>query len=147
MINYTNKMENKNINIVNLIEKTPIIQLSNDYQNKFVQCIQNTFTESEQCIFAASFYCYLNYDKNVDFVIDLDDVWEWMGFKQKINAKMLLEKHFKINIDYKNLSTATSGANLNDEKSAFVITKALSIKKNGGQNKQTILLTIKSHTL
>ena len=131
------------LNIVELIENNPITKLSKEYNNKLLNKIKENFTGFEQQLFISSFYCYLNYDKNVDFVIDLDDVWEWMGFKQKINAKMLLEKHFKINIDYKNLSTATSGANLNDEKSAFVITKALSIKKNGGQNKQTILLTIK----
>jgi hypothetical protein len=66
-----------------------------------------------------------------------------MGFKQKINAKMLLEKNFKLDIDYKNLSSPNGEVSLNDEKSAFVITKALSVKQNGGQNKQTILLTIK----
>ena len=29
-------MENKNIDIINLIEKNPVIQLSSDYQNKFI---------------------------------------------------------------------------------------------------------------
>jgi len=87
-------MENKNINIVNLIEKTPIIQLSNDYQNKFVQCIQNTFTESEQCIFVASFYCYLNYNSKTDFIIEFDSVWKWLGFSRKDHCKVVLEKYF-----------------------------------------------------
>ena len=53
-------MENKNIDIINLIEKTHIIQLSSNYQNKFIQHIQNMFIKPEQQIFVTSFYCYLN---------------------------------------------------------------------------------------
>jgi hypothetical protein len=48
-----------------------------------------------------SFYCYLNYNTTNDFVIDLDDVWKWVGFSVKIKAKTLLEKYFKEEIDYK----------------------------------------------
>ena len=58
----------------------------------------------------ASFYCYLNY-KTEDFVIDLDDIWKWLGFSQKIRAKELLEKYFKLDIDYKKVFTR-SGENL-----------------------------------
>jgi hypothetical protein len=131
------------LNIVELIENNPISKLSKEYNNKLLNKIKENFTGFEQQLFVSSFYCYLNYDKNLDFVIDLDNVWKWMGFKQKINAKMLLEKNFKLDIDYKNLSSPNGEGSLNDEKSAFVITKALSVKQNGGQNKQTILLTIK----
>jgi len=130
------------LNIVELIEKNPISKLSKEYNNKLLNKIKENFTGFEQQLFVSSFYCYLNYDKNLDFVIDLDNVWKWMGFKQKINAKMLLEKNFKLDIDYKNCGSINEHLN-NDEKSAFVITKALSVKQNGGQNKQTILLTIK----
>ena len=49
----------------------------------------------------ASFYCYLNYDYVTDFVIDLDNVWQWLGFGQKVNAKRVLEKNFILNKDYK----------------------------------------------
>ena len=37
----------------------------------------------QQKLFVSSFYCYLNYDKNKDFVIDLDNVWKWLGFSNK----------------------------------------------------------------
>ena len=47
----------------------------------------------------ASFYCYLNY-KTEDFVIDLDDIWKWLGYTQKVKGKELLEKNFKLDIDY-----------------------------------------------
>ena len=50
-------------------------------------------------MFLSSFYCYLNYNKT-DFVIDLDNIWQWLGFSQKVSAKNLLEKQFIINKDY-----------------------------------------------
>ena len=118
------------LNIVDLIEKNPIAKLSKTYNNKLLNKIKETFTGFEQQLFVSSFYCYLNYDKNLDFVVDLDNVWNWLGFNQKVKAVSLLEKNFKIDVDYKNLAPELSGASLEKE-------------KHGGQNKQTILLTIK----
>jgi hypothetical protein len=83
------------LNIVELIEKNPISKLSKVYNNKLINKIKDNFTGFEQQLFVSSFYCYLNYDKNIDFVIDLDDIWKWLGFKQKIDSKRLLEKQFK----------------------------------------------------
>ena len=40
-----------------------------------------------------------------DYVIDLDNVWQWLGFLNKANSKRLLEKQFVINKDYKILLT------------------------------------------
>jgi hypothetical protein len=115
------------LNIVDLIEKNPIIRLSQEYNGRLLTKIQQSFTEFEQQLFVSSFYCYLNYDKNMDFVVDLDNVWKWLGFQQKVNAMTLLEKQFKIDIDYKNLTKSD----------------APKIKMNGGQNKQTIMLTVR----
>ena len=101
----------------------------------------------------SSFYCYLNYNKTSDFIIDLDHIWKWLGFQQKINAKMLLEKYFKLDIDYKNLAFVTTKATLNNDNLVFPLGKTdLNNKKVikdkqdekwGGHNKQIILLTIK----
>ena len=82
------------LNIVDLIEKNPITKLSSTYNNKLLDKIKQIFSGFEQQLFISSFYCYLNYDKNIDFVVNLDDVWEWLGFSQKIRAKELLDKHF-----------------------------------------------------
>ena len=127
------------LNIVELIEKNPITKLSNNYNNKLLNKIKEHFNEEQQKLFVSSFYCYLNYDKNKDFVVDLDNVWKWLGFKQKNNAKTLLEKNFIIDNDYVNIAFVTSKAknesNINDEK----------IKKEnnrGGHNKQTFMMTI-----
>lgn len=87
--------------IVDLIENNPITKLSTTYQNKLLTRIKTKFTENEQQMFVASFYGFLNYDSKMDFVIDLDDVWKWVGFAQKVKATVLLEKNFIINKDYK----------------------------------------------
>ena len=91
--------------IVDLIENNPITKLSTTYQNKLLTKIKTKFTENEQQIFVASFYGFLNYDSKMDFVIDLDDVWKWVGFSSKANSKHLLEKQFIIDKDYKLLLT------------------------------------------
>ena len=88
------------VDIVNLIESNPITKFSGDYQSKLVEKVKKNFTNYEQQLFLSSFYCYLKYDTKKDFIIDLDNVWKWLGFSQKVNAKLLLEKQFKIEIDY-----------------------------------------------
>jgi hypothetical protein len=122
------------LNIVELIEKNPISKLSKVYNSKLINKIQDNFTDFESQLFVSSFYCYLNYDKNIDFVVDLDSIWGWLGFTQKISAIRVLEKHFKLDIDYKT-ALQFDKADFNE--------KEENIKQNGGQNKQTILLTIK----
>ena len=117
----------KSLNIVELIETNPITRLSNTYQNKLLTKIKERFTDDEQQIFVASFYCYLNYHD--EFIIDLDNIWKWLGFNQKVKAKVLLENHFKINIDYiKSLS--------HEGKQSSHI--------KGGDNKETFMLNIKT---
>jgi hypothetical protein len=91
----------ESFDVVDLIENNPISKLSSTYQNKLLTKIKTKFTETEQQLFVASFYGFLKYDPNNDFVIDLDDVWKWVGFAQKVKATVLLEKHFIIDKDYK----------------------------------------------
>ena len=84
------------LDIVSLIENNPITRLSNSYQSKLITKIQNNFTNDDQQLFVASFYAFLNYNSNTDFIIDLDNVWKWLGFGQKDSAKKVLEKFFII---------------------------------------------------
>ena len=132
-----NKMQE--LNVVELIEKNPITRLSNTYNSKLLNKNQHNFTGFEQQLFVSSFYCYLNYDKNVDFVVDLDEVWEWLGFTQKASAIRVLEKHFSPDIDYKKEEEIVA---LQFGKATLLSSKE-GLTKHGGQNKQTILLTIK----
>jgi hypothetical protein len=62
-------------------------------------------------------------------------VWKWLGFSQKIDCKRLTEKYFTLDLDYKNVALGLPKASVEEEKP--------SLTKHGGQNKQTILLTIK----
>ena len=124
---HAHQQQQQELNIVELIEKNPITRLSQEYNGRLLTKIQESFTGFEQQLFVSSFYCYLNYDKNLDFVVDLDNVWNWLGFQQKQHAKTMIEKNFKLDIDYKHLT------NLDAPK----------IKMNGGQNKQIIMLTVR----
>jgi len=113
-------------NIVELIENNPVATLSNTYQNKLLTKIKEEFTDYEQQMFVASFYGFLKYDSQNDFVVDLDNIWKWLGFGQKVKAKLLLERHFILEKDYILLSQ--SGKQTTHTK--------------GGHNKETILLNI-----
>ena len=117
------------LNIVDLIENNPITRLSNTYQHKLLTKIKSNFTENDQHMFVASFYCYLKHDARNDFVIDLDNVWEWLGFKQKVNAKTLLEKHFTIEKDYKK---------------SLLLQQKQPIHIKGGHNKEIIMLNVET---
>ena len=119
------------LNIVELIENNPITKLSQDYNVKLLTKIKSSFTNFEQQLFLASFYCYLNHHPTNEFVIDLDTVWKWLGFSQKVNAKTLLEKQFIIDKDY--------------IKPLLLQQKQTSnAKGSGGHNKETFMLNIKT---
>jgi hypothetical protein len=120
------------LNIVDLIENNTVLNISPDYNNRFINKVKETFTETQQQMFVSSFYCYLNYHQTNDFVIDLDNIWIWLGFSQKAMAKRSLEKFFIIDKDYKVL-LCRSAEQTNDTK--------------GGHNKQIILLNIRTFKL
>jgi hypothetical protein len=115
------------MNIVELIENTPIIRLSGTYQHRLLEKLQERFTENEQQMFISSFYGYLNYNSITDYVIDFDTIWKWIGYTKKTNAKRMLEENLRINQDYK----------------CLLLTKEEQKEKGrGGQNKEKIMLTI-----
>jgi predicted nuclease with TOPRIM domain len=114
------------MDIVQLIETNPITKFSGNYQSRLVGKLRDSFTETQQQTFLTNFYCYLNCSKT-EFVIDLDDVWEWMGFSQKSAAKYRLLKYFVAEKDY----TTNSLTNASEQKYS-----------NGGQNRQIIKLTV-----
>jgi phage anti-repressor protein len=118
-----------NIDIVSLIESNPLTKLSSTYNNKLLVKIKNSFTELQQQLFISSFYCWLNYHNTNDFIIELDNIWKWLGFGQKDTAKRLLEKYFILDKDYKCLD------------------KIEKQKGSGGSNKEKILLNIKTFKL
>jgi len=54
----------------------------------------------EQELFLQGFHLYLQHDSKKDFVIDLDDVYEWLGFTRKGNAKTILVKKLQEGTHY-----------------------------------------------
>ena len=119
----------ESFDIVDLIENNPITSLSNVYQNRLLTKIKTKFTETEQQIFVASFYSFLNYNSKRDYVVDLDDVWKWVGYSNKAHSKILLEKNFIINKDYKCLLPQP---------------REQSSQTRGGHNKETFMLNIET---
>ena len=117
------------LDIVNLITTNPITKLNANNNNKLLEKVKANFTEMEQQLFISSFYTYLNYDKTVDFIVDLDDIWQWLGFNKKFNAIRLLEHFFVLNKDYKKLAPPYGGARLGSY---------------GGHNIQKFFLNIKT---
>jgi hypothetical protein len=113
------------MDIVNLIETNPITKFSGNYQSRLVEKLRGSFTETQQQLFLANFYCYLNCSKT-EFVVDLDDVWGWMGFHDKATAKRCLVKHFVADKDYMGLLGS----------------KAEQTNGRGGGNKQVFKLTV-----
>ena len=120
------------LNFVDLVETNPITRLNHEYNNKFVNKIKETFTETQQQLFVSSMYCFLNYHPTNDYVINLDNVWQWLGFSQKAMAKRTLEKNFVNDTDYK-VSLCRSAGQVKD--------------KHGGHNKETILLNVNTFKL
>ena len=102
-------MQSQRLDIVELIEQNPITKLSKNYQGKFIQKIQENFTDLQQKLIVASFICYLNYNSKTDFVIEFDSIWKWLGYSRKEHCKVVLEKHFTQDIDYKIGFTEVAG--------------------------------------
>jgi hypothetical protein len=89
------------LDIIALVQKHPLTKLSSeDYGSTIIEKIKTKFSTQEQQLFVANFYCYLNYDTHKDFVIELDDVWKWIGFARLGNAKNLLVNNFIEGEDY-----------------------------------------------
>ena len=58
----------------------------------------------------------VKYNYQTDYIINLDDVWKWLGFSTKQKAKDLLEKHFIVEKDYKILRKSTETTHIISEK-------------------------------
>ena len=113
------------VDIVELIEKNPISTLTDTYNHRLLEKIKHHFKEAEQRLFVSSFYCFIKYDKVNDFVVDLDNIWKWLGFARKQNATNVLDKFFKEGCDYKTTATTETVT-----------------KKWGGSNSKKIMMSV-----
>jgi hypothetical protein len=111
-----------NIPIENNIKKETHMQLLN--------IIKEEFTTDEQKLFVESFQLYLQYDDENEFIIELDNIWKWLGFSRKEECKRVLTKHFTKETDYKIILVKKAAPQVGGAGGA-------------GLNKEQILMTIK----
>ena len=119
-------MNLERLDIVQLIENNPLEKLSNHYQTQLLDRIKETFSDSDQQLFIASFYCYLKYNCKTDFIIEMDNVWKWLGFSRRDHCKRVVEKHFTNYIDYK------------------ILLPQIGEQVHGGHNKEKILMNVET---
>jgi phage anti-repressor protein len=92
--------------------------------------LRDNMNTEEQELFMDSFKMYLQHGNDDDaFVVNLDDVWEWMGFVKKFNALRLLQKLFTEEKDF----ITQNNSLLREER-----------VQHGGQNKETILMSVQT---
>lgn len=103
-----------------------LIQDNDDFSKVLLQ----NFTTDEQKLFVQSFQAYLQYgnDDNA-FVVDLDYVWEWLGFTRKDSCQKILYKNFQVNIHYTKNCLLRQVA---EQRSS----------NRGGHNKEQVLMTV-----
>jgi len=133
-------MENNNLNIIQLFEKNPLTRLTKTYENKLINKIKENFTDSQQQLFVGSFYLYLNYNTKKDFVVDFDNIWKWIGFSRKSDAKRVLLKNFIEGVDYtiKKAATEVCGPDISNE----IHENKVKNLGGSGMNKEKITLTV-----
>ena len=69
-------------------------------QNKLIDKLKEHFDDEEQRLYVSNLFLYLNYHPINDFVVNLENVWKFIGFSNKANAKRLLKQHFTENKHY-----------------------------------------------
>lgn len=125
-----------------------IINLSPEPDDDFLQHIRDNMKDEYKDFFVKNHMIYLKYKNTPDaFVVDLDDVWEWIGFKQKNNAVQLLKKNFKFNEHYneENLLLLQQKQVLDDDDTFLPVQGKQKIdddKQHGGHNKIIITMTV-----
>ena len=112
-------------------------------KNELINKLKNHFSDDEQRLYVSNLFLYLNYHQLDDFIVNLDNVWKFIGFSNKANAKRLLKHNFKENIDYKILLVQIDEQK-NDKTLLIRTDEQVSFRNLGGAglNKETIMLNI-----
>jgi hypothetical protein len=111
-----------NLDIVDLISSSDVSKLySDNYKNRLIEKVTTHFNGEEQKLFIASFYCYLNHNPKTEFIINLANIWKWLGFSRIDHCKRVLEKHFEKNKDFViNFAPQVGGAKTDENKDPLV---------------------------
>lgn len=90
-------------------------------KTKLVEKLQEHFSDDEQRLYVCNLFLFLNYHAINDFIINLENVWKFIGFSNKGNAKRTLENNFTKDKDYK-----------------ILLLRSEKRKNEGGHNEETI---------
>ena len=131
--NQTNTINNGSIDLHSTKELFNEFPLKNFLEDdKLIQLIKDNFNESDNELFKLSFNLFnQNYNTKNDFIINLDEVYKWIGYARKNHTKRLLINNFIKNRDY--IYQIPSNEKLN-----FIENK----HTKGCLNEKTILLNI-----
>lgn len=78
-----------------------LINFSNQTDDEITMALTDKFSTEEEQQFVSHFKLFLAYGDDVSkFVVDVDFVWEWIGFSTKGNCKKSLRKYFVEGSDY-----------------------------------------------
>jgi hypothetical protein len=107
-------------------------------KTKLVEKLKDNFSEDEQRLYVCNLFLFLHYHPINDFVVNLENVWKFIGFSNKANAKRLLKHNFTENRDYKIVFIRT------DENTSLLIRSDEQKTKDnrGGYNQEAIMLNI-----
>lgn len=118
------------VDIVKIIKNNSVEILYQKNDIKLLEKIKENFTDFQQKLFLLTYYCRLNFHPINDYVIDLDNIWDWIGFSQKVSAKRLLTNNFTEDEDFKVVNTREISPT--------------NISGRGGHNKENIFLNIRT---
>ena len=119
-LKYETKLNNINITKLPLVNNNILINIlkeQTDIDNKFIDIFFKNFKELDIIELIKTM------ENNKNHIIDFNEVYKWIGYRKKCNAKTVLKKNFILNKDYTIMINNTQ-------------------KQNGGQNKENILLSL-----
>lgn len=120
-------MSTNNSELINIIRENSLIEPCE--QDDYINMILKNFNSNDEEIFLINFYLYQKFNKFTDYIVDLEQIYKWIGFSTLGNAKKTLVKHFIKDSDYKI--------------SLIQMDKQKSYKEfRGGQNKENIMLNV-----
>ncbi len=105
------------------------MQSAGKSDGRLLQLLREELSGPEQEMFVNSFHMYLNHNAKKEFVVDLDDVYDWLGFSTKGNAKRVLDKQL---VDGQHFKTLRIQA---DKQTGEA-------QGRGGTNKERVLMTV-----
>ena len=117
--------------------------------DRLLALLKEKLNTDEQKLFVDSFKMFLRYGNDpTAFVVNFDDVWKWIGFTRKNNAKRLLISKYVNKIDYIEQTSQTEGGFTSDENEVLLpkeqnFLETTTVSKNGRPT-VNILLTVQA---